>query len=99
MGRKEGVKKMVIGSLKVEGSQTTGYGIVYDKLEVQNNRFKISIFGNHITIMPHDTTYITVFDDEKISLEHKIEQYVAKPGEPEYLNFQTIDIRAVKRMG
>jgi len=98
MGRKEGVKKMVIGNLKVEGSQTTDYDIVYDKLEVQNNRFRISIFGNHITIMLRDTTQVVVFDDEKISLEYKIEQHVAKPGEPEYLNFQTINIKAVKRM-
>jgi len=93
-------KNMRVGNLSVKGSIIhSDSGQTYDRLEINNNSFHISIFGNYISIHPHDRTHVNIFSDASISLQSKVIEVTRKDDEPEYMPFQVIAVDATKKGG
>jgi len=91
-------KNMRVGNLSVKGSIiNSGNGRTYDRLEISNDSFHISIFGNHISIHPRDRTQVNIFNDALISLQSKVTEFTRKDDEPEYMTFQVIEVNATKK--
>jgi len=62
-------KNMRVGNLSVKGSIIhSDNGRTYDKLEISNDYFLISIFGNSISIHPHDRTHVNIVTGAPMSL-------------------------------